>query len=165
MWVASSKCMNAKNFYRKYRNYILLNKNILLAGIFAFFGGAIFTQLYSQFDKNNLANSIVTLSIEYAIYIPIFALLFYIDNKNRYVDPLTGKKLKETIKNDIKKLVAAFSVSELIFSFSKIAIHYQLLQFSMAEPYQASMVGSLVAWAIFLVSINIGVKVVKLFRG
>jgi hypothetical protein len=159
----SSRRINTREFYQKYRNYILLNKNILLSGIFAFFGGAIFTQLYAQYDNNNLANSIVTLSAEYAIYIPLFALLFYLDNKNRYIDPLTGKKLKDRLKCDIKKLVAAFSVSELIFSFSKIAIHYQLLQLY-TEPYQASMIASLIAWIIFLVSINLSIKAVKLFR-
>jgi hypothetical protein len=160
----SGRWTNTRKFYQKYRNYILLNKNILLSGIFAFFGGAIFTQLYAQYDNNNLANSIVTLSVEYAIYIPLFALLFYLDNKNRYIDQLTGKKLKYRIKRDIKKLVAAFSVSELIFSFSKIAIHYQLLQLYTVEPYQASMIGSLIAWTIFLVSINLSIKAVKLFR-
>lgn len=156
--------MDSKKFYQHYRDYILLNKNILVSGVFAFFGGALFTQLYAQYDNNNLSNSIVTLSVEYAIYIPLFALLFYMDNRNRYVDPLTGRKDKKRIKSDIKKLIAAFSLSELIFSFSKIAIHYELLQTSMAEPYQASMIGSLTAWAIFLVSINLSVKAVKLFR-
>jgi hypothetical protein len=156
--------MDSKRFYQHYRDYILLNKNILVSGVFAFFGGALFTQLYAQYDNNNLSNSIVTLSVEYVIYIPLFALLFYMDNRNRYVDPLTGRKDKKRIKSDIKKLIAAFSLSELIFSFSKIAIHYELLQTSMVEPYQASMIGSLTAWAIFLVSINLSVKAVKLFR-
>jgi hypothetical protein len=59
-----------KIIYNKYRNYILLNKNIIISGVFAFFGGAIFTQLYSQYNSNNLANSVSTLLIEYAIYIP-----------------------------------------------------------------------------------------------
>jgi hypothetical protein len=156
--------MDSKRFYQHYRDYILLNKNILVSGVFAFFGGALFTQLYAQYDNNNLSNSIVTLSVEYAIYIPLFAVLFYMDNRNRYVDPLTGRKDKKRIKSDIKKLIAAFSLSELIFSFSKIVIHYELLQTSMVEPYQASMIGSLTAWAIFLVSINLSVKAVKLFR-
>jgi hypothetical protein len=156
--------MDSKRFYQHYRDYILLNKNILVSGVFAFFGGALFTQLYAHYDNNNLSNSIVTLSVEYTIYIPLFALLFFMDNRNRYVDPLTGKKDKKRIKNDIKKLIAAFSLSELIFSFSKIAIHYELLQTSIVEPFQASMIGSLTAWAIFLVSINLSVKAVKLFR-
>ena len=116
-----------KRIYNKYRNYILLSKNIIISGVFAFFGGAIFTQLYSQYDSNNLANSVSTLLIEYAIYIPLFALLFYRDNRVRYLNPLTGGRNYGTIKTDVKKLVAAFSISELIFSFAKIYIHYELL--------------------------------------
>ena len=111
--------MEIKKFYDKYRNYILLNKNIIISGIFAFFAVALFTQLYAQYDKNNLTNSVVTLSIEYAIYIPLFSLLFYIDNRQRYTDPLTGKKYKNKIKSDIKKLIAAFSVSEMISLLQK----------------------------------------------
>ena len=124
----------------------------------------MFTQFYSQYDPNNLANSIVTLSVEYAIYIPLFALLFYLDNRNRYIDPLTGRKSRQRILSDVKKLLAAFSISEVIFSLSKIAIHYKLLQLYTVEPYQASMIASLAAWAIFLFSINLSVKAVKLFR-
>ena len=124
----------------------------------------MFTQFYSQYDPNNLANSIVTLSVEYAIYIPLFALLFYLDNRNRYIDPLTGRKSRQRILSDVKKLLATFSISEVIFSLSKIAIHYKLLQLSTVEPYQASMIASLAAWAIFLFSINLSVKAVKLFR-
>ena len=45
----------------------------------------MFTQFYSQSNPNNPPNSIVTLSVEYAIYIPLFALLFYLDNRNRYI--------------------------------------------------------------------------------
>jgi hypothetical protein len=122
------------------------------------------TQLYSRYDANNLANSIVTLTVEYAIYIPLFAILFYLDNRSRYIDPSTGRKSRQRIISDVKKLLAAFSVSEIIYSFSKIAIHFKLLESSIVEPYQASMIGSLAAWAIFLLSINVSVKAVKLFR-
>jgi hypothetical protein len=102
--------------------------------------------------------------IEYAIYIPLFALLFYRDNRVRYINPLTGGRNYGAIKTDVKKLVAAFSISELIFSFAKIYIHYELLQSSLVEAYQASMIGSITAWVIFLVSINLSVKAVKLFK-
>jgi hypothetical protein len=162
-WTASVK-MEIGKFYNKYRNYILFNKNIIISGVFAFFGGAIFTQIYTNYDNNNLANSITTLAIEYAIYIPLFAFLYYADNRKMYVEPTTGKKDYGKIKLDIKKLIAAFSVSEVIFSFAKVTIHYELLQLHMVEPYQASMIGSLIAWVIFLVSINLSVKAVKLFR-
>jgi hypothetical protein len=144
-----------KKFYQKHRDYILLNKNILISGILAFFGGAAFTQVYSQYDSNNLTNSLMTLGAEYGIYIPLFAVLFYFDNKDKYVDPITGKRIVIRIRNDIKKLAAAFSIAEVVFSFSKA---------STLEPYQASMIGSFGAWVIFLITINLSVKMVKLFR-
>lgn len=156
--------LTIKKFYQKYRNYILFNKNIIVSGIFAFFGGAVFTQFYSILDNNSFSNSIVTLAIEYCIYLPIFGFLFYSDNKLRYFDPITGKKDYNIIKCDMKKLIAAFAISEIVFSVSKVLIHYQLLTFEIVEPYQASMIASLSAWAIFLFVINLSVRAVHLFK-
>jgi hypothetical protein len=152
-----------KTFYNKYKNYILFNKNIIIAGTAALIVGIFFTQFFAQHIENNLLNSISTLGVEYAVYIPIFSLLFYIDNKNRYVEPSTGRKNYQNIKNDLIKLVTIFSISEIIFSVSKLSIHFQLMQVSF-EPYQANIIGSFIAWFIFLVIINSGAKVVKLFK-
>ena len=152
-----------KKFYNKYKSYILFNKNIIIAGTAALIVGTFFTQSYAQHTENNFLNSIVTLFVEYGIYIPLFALFFYFDNKSRYVDPLTGEKNYANIKNDIIKLFAIFSVSEFIYAVSKVSIHFQLMQISI-EPYQASMIASFTAWFIFLVFINLGAKLVKLFR-
>ncbi|TLX66067.1 MAG: hypothetical protein E6L03_10200 [Thaumarchaeota archaeon] len=154
---------HGKKFYNKYQNYILFNKNIIIAGTAALIVGIFFTQFYAQYNKNNFLNSIFTLSIEYAVYIPIFALFFYFDNKSRYVDPFSGEKNYVNIKNDLIKLFTIFSISEIIFSISKLSIHFQLMQISI-EPYQASMIGSFTAWFIFLIFINFGAKVVKLFK-
>ena len=156
--------MEIGRFYRKYQEYILFNKNIIISGIFSFFGGALFTQVYSQYTNNNFSNSLVTLSIEYGIYIPLFVLFFYIDNRKKYIEKSTGKKDYGKIKNDVKKILAAFSISEVIYSCTKITIQYELLQSHRMEPYQASMIGSLLAWIIFLISINLSLKAVKLFR-
>ena len=87
-----------KGFYNKYRNYILLNRNIIIAGTAALIVGVFFTQLYSEYNKNNLLNSIVTLTVEYTVYIPIFTILYYLDNRVRYVDALSGKKNYANIK-------------------------------------------------------------------
>jgi len=130
------------SFYQKYRNTILFNKNLLVSGIISFFVGALFTQIYAQYDENHIVNSLITLVIGYAVYIPLFAFLFYRDNKAKYIDPLTGKKNSNKIKNDIKKLFTAFSISEAIFIVSKTYIHYFLLV-SSVEPYQAYSLANL----------------------
>jgi len=142
----------------------LFNKNILISGIFAFFAGAIFTQFFSEFNSDSLSNSIVTLILEYCVYIPIFSYLFYLDNKSRYVEKETGKKNYNVIKTDIKKLIAAFAISETIYSVSKVVLHYQLLSLGFIEPYQTSMIASIIAWIIFLLVINLSIKAVHLFK-
>jgi len=150
--------------YNKYKDYVLFNKNILISGIFAFFAGALFTQFYSELNSDSLSNSIVTLFFEYCIYIPIFSYLFYLDNKYRYYHLETGKKNYNRIKTDIKKLITAFAISETIYSVSKVVLHYQLLILGFIEPYQTSMIASLIAWIIFLLVINLSVKAVHLFK-
>lgn len=147
----------------KYQKVILFNKNLLISGIVSFLGGALSTQIYALFDDNNMYNAIITLTIGYCVYIPVFVFLFYRDNKLRYVDPLTGKKNSKNIREDIMKLLGAFTVSEVIFIATKLYIHYSLLQLYV-QPYQALALAELTAWGVFLVSINTGIKVVKLFK-
>jgi hypothetical protein len=151
-----------KGFYNKYKNYILLNRNIIIAGIAALVVGVFFTELYAEYNKNNLLNSIVTLIVEYAVYIPIFAFLYYLDNRGKYIDAITGKKNYANIKSDLIKLFTIFSISEVIYSFAKVSIHFQLMQISF-EPYLATLIASTTAWLIFLIVINSGAKAVKLF--
>jgi len=156
--------LRIRKLYNKYKDYVLFNKNILISGIFAFFAGAIFTQFFSEFNSDSLSNSIVTLILEYCVYIPIFSYLFYLDNKSRYVDKETGKKNYNEIRTDIKKLIAAFAISETIYSVSKVVLHYQLLSLGFIEPYQTSMIASIIAWIIFLLVINLSIKAVHLFK-
>jgi hypothetical protein len=87
------------DLYQKYKNTILFNKNLILSGIAAFFAGAVFTQLFAQhLPDNNLLNTLSTLSVEYGVYIPLFAVLFYLDNRSRYIHPITGQKDSTQIK-------------------------------------------------------------------
>ena len=156
--------MRIGKLYNKYKDYVLFNKNILISGIFAFFAGAIFTQFFSDFNSDSLSNSIVTLILEYCVYIPIFSYLFYLDNKSHYVEKETGKKNYNEIKTDIKKLIAAFAISETIYSVSKVVLHYHLLSLGFIEPYQTSMIASIIAWILFLLVINLSIKAVHLFK-
>lgn len=88
------------DLYQKYKNIILFNKNLILSGIAAFFVGAIFAQLYAEqgLANNNFLNALSTLSVEYWVYVPLFGMLFYLDNKNRYIDAITGHKDRALIK-------------------------------------------------------------------
>ncbi len=136
---------------------------MIIAGAGGFFASAYVSQLYDEAGSSDFANSAAALAVEYAVYIPTFATLFYVDNRKKYVDPETGRRDSRRILQDIKKLFAAFSVSEVIFSITRIAAQYGLLQAG-SQPYEASMASSLLAWGVFFVAINSMARLVRLFR-
>jgi hypothetical protein len=103
------------------------------------------------------------LATEYAVYLPLFAALYYADNRQRYVDATTGERDSKQARTDIKKLFASFSVSEVSFSIARIASQYGLLQLE-TQAYEASMISSLIAWAAFFVSINFMARLTRLFH-
>jgi hypothetical protein len=83
----------------RYRKVILFNKNLLLSGSVSFLAGALTTG--------------------YCVYIPLFAFLFYRDNKSRYIDPLTKKKNFKNIREDVMKLFGTFTMYEVVFIVTK----------------------------------------------
>jgi hypothetical protein len=44
-----------------------------------------------------------------------FVALFYHDIKRRYTDPSNGKKDQRRIRNDIKRLFTAYSISDAVY--------------------------------------------------
>ena len=156
--------IKSTQFYQQYKDIILFNKNLVISGICSLILTAIITQYYYYHaSSNNFEVSLISLLIEYVIETPIFVLLYYIDNKKIYVDPLTGKKNLTMVKTDLKKLFAVFSLSDVIYAIALISFEFNLLQHSTVEPYQASVYSSLIAWAIFFVIVNISARSVRLF--
>lgn len=154
--------MSNPGFFKKYREAIKFNRNIVIAGLAAFLTSTYIAQV-SYGSTGDLGNSAVVLATDYGVYIPTFALLYYLDNRNRYINPTTGRTDSKKITGDVKKLLASFSVSEVIFAVTRFGLHYQFLQ-SGAEPYVASMASSMIAWAVFFVAINLMAKIVRLFK-
>jgi hypothetical protein len=156
--------LKSTQFYQQYRDTILFNKNLVISGLSSLILTAIITQYYYyNASSNSFEVSLFSLLIEYVIETPIFVLLYYIDNKKIYIDPLTGKKNLSMVKTDLKKLFAVFSLSDVIYAVALISFEFNLLQHSTVEPYQASVYSSLIAWAIFFVIVNLSVRSVRLF--
>ena len=141
--------VKSTQFYQQYRDTILFNKNLVISGLCSLILTAFITQYYYyNVSSNNFEVSLVSLLIEYVIETPIFFVLYYIDNKKIYLNPVTGKKNLSAVKTDLKKLFAVFSLSDVIYAVALISVEFSLLQHSTVEPYQASLC-SLIAWAIF----------------
>ena len=150
-------------FLTRHKRFVLFNKNLIISATAGFIVSALATQIYAKNSHNNLTTSGIALAVEYAVYIPLFVLLFYIDNRSRYVDASTGQKNTRLIRQDVKKLLAAFSISEVIYSLARFVTQYYLLEYDI-EPYQASMISDIIAWTVFFVAINSIANLVKLFR-
>jgi hypothetical protein len=152
------------DLYHKYKEVLYFNKNLIIAGISSLLVGSLVTQLYAQAGGSNIINSFVSIATEYSVFFPIFGMLFYFDNRNKYLDPITKKRDSHKLRSDIKKLIATFSVSEIIYSTSKILLLYQLLQFAIVSPYQTAILSTILSWMMSAISINIMIRIVKLVR-
>ena len=152
-------------FFQKYRDILSLNRSIAVSGLVSFAIGMCFTEFYAKYagPNSSIENSIYTLVIGYASYIPIFAYLFYRDNKDRYVDPNSGRKNTGMLLLDVRKLFTAFSASECLFIVTKTYIHFQQLELGYLEAYQAYFFAELVAWGVYFVSMNTILKAVKMY--
>lgn len=83
--------VKAAGFFRKYRDAVLFNRNLIISGASGFFASAYVSQLYAEHGSSDFANSAAALAVEYAVYIPVFATLFYVDNrKNTSTLPPAG---------------------------------------------------------------------------
>jgi hypothetical protein len=152
-----------KQFYSRYRELILFNKNIILAAVAAIITDAIGVQYAAQSISNNVLVSIFSIIIDTGVYLVAFAGLFYIDNKKKYIDTLTGKRDSNMFKQDAKKIVTALGVSEVVYMIGKFTSIYLLLQSNVAPPYQVAMLSTLLAGGFSTVTANLMVKAQKLF--
>jgi hypothetical protein len=152
-----------KQFYAKYRELILFNKNIIVAAIAAIITDAIVVQYAAQSITNNALVSIFSIIADIGMYLAAFVGLFYIDNRKKYIDTVTGKRDSNRFKQDAKKLVTALGVSEVIYMIGKFTSIYLLLQSNVAPPYQVAMLSTLLAGGFSTVTANLMVKAQKLF--
>jgi hypothetical protein len=152
-----------KQFYTRYRELILFNKNIIVAAVVAIITDAIVVQYAAQSITNNVLVSIFSIITDIGVYIIAFAGLFYIDNRKKYVDVVTGMRDSNMFRQDAKKIVTALGVSEVVYMIGKFTSIYLLLQSNVAPPYQVAMLSTLLAGVVSTVTANLMVKIQKLF--
>lgn len=102
--------------------------------------------------------------IDTGAYLTTFAVMFLIDNRNKYVDAAMGKKDSVRFRSDIKKIVTTLGVSEVIYIIVKFTSIYVLLQASIAPAYQVAIFTTLLAWVFYLIAANVMMRWQKLFR-
>ena len=142
------------------QEYLKLNKNILIAFTASIIISAIFAQILSE--QSDYLNTTFTTIVDYVIYFSVFSTLFYFDNRKKYLLP-SGEIDKKKLRNDLKKLITSLGIGEIIYTICRWIIQYYLLQINY-DPYLASFVSQGISTIIYMIVVNLSVKLTRLYR-
>ena len=94
------------------KDYLLFNRNILIGFAGAFVTSAGTSQVISKITSP-IVNSLISIAVETSIFLAIFGFLFYLDNKDKFVDEQGKRKESGKVKWVILKLVSTLSIAEI----------------------------------------------------
>ncbi|MGA9150511.1 MAG: hypothetical protein WBZ36_08030 [Candidatus Nitrosopolaris sp.] len=100
------------------KEYLLFNRNILIGFSGAFLTGAATSQAITRLSSPAV-NSLISLVVETTVYLTIFGILFYLDNKHRFVNEQTQATESGKVKWVIIKLASTLSVAEIEYNTLK----------------------------------------------
>ena len=149
------------NFYQ-YRETILMNRNLLVAGIFGFIASAIIAELYTLYSPSDVLTSTITVLVGFVIYKISFIILFHIDTKRKYTNNVTSQINFVILKQIIKKMIFAWCIFDIVNNLSRWIILYELLLWGFG-PFEAVIITSIDATSLSYVSINIISRRNKIF--
>jgi hypothetical protein len=150
------------NFYKKYRETLLINKNLLIAGLIGFLASAIIAELYAKYSPSDVLTSTITVLVGFIIYKISFIVLFHIDNKRKYTNRFNSNINFNRLKQIVKKVIFAWSIFDIINNLSRWIILYQLLIIGF-RPFEAAILSSIAASSLSYLSINIILRRIKTF--
>jgi len=135
----------------------------MVAAVAAIVTDAIVIQYAAQSISNDILVSIISIITDTGVYLALFVGLFYIENRKKYIDTVTGKRDSNRFKQDAKKIVTALGIAEVVYMIGKFTSIYLLLQANVAPPYQVAMLSTLLAGVFSTVTANLMIKAQKLF--
>jgi len=145
---------------QKYKEYLRLNKNILLAFAASIIISAIAADYFS--DQYAYLNTTLTLVVDYVVFFSTFGILFYIDNRRKYRTE-TGQLKKSLLKSDLVKIITSLGIGEVVYTIVRWVLQYYLLQINY-DAYLASIVSQLISTIVYLAVLNLSVNITKLYK-
>jgi hypothetical protein len=144
------------------RNYLLFNRNILIGYVGAFLTGAIISQAIAR-SASPFVNSIVSVVGELGVFLAIFGVLFYFDNKDKFIDVQGKRRESGKLKWVLVKLASTLSVAEIEYNTVKPSIHFWLLTLDY-QPFIASTIASFIAIIGYLAVADSMAYLTRLFK-
>ena len=152
--------INAKQYFFKNKQYLLLNKSIFTGIISAVLVSALSSHLMKDLEHH--LNTSYTIVISYITYYTVFGLLYYHDNKKEYLLE-NGKLDSKKFGKDIIKIVFSVGIAEIVYVVTRWSIHFYLLTIGY-EPYLTSIIAHISSAIMFAIMVNLGAKTTKLFN-
>lgn len=145
---------------KSYREYIRLNKNLIIGFCVAITVSAATAQLLAE--EESYINSSYTVAVDFAVFYSTFTGLFYLDNRKKYrLDDGTLDKAR--LKKDLVKIVSSLGVGEIAYTAVRWYLQYYFLTVNY-EPYLASIIAHLVSTLVYMIVVNLSVKFTRLYR-
>ena len=145
---------------QQYKEYLKLNKNILLGFLASIVVSAVVAQMFS--NQQNYVNATITLAVDYVVYFSVFGGLFYIDNKKKYLLK-TGEVDKVGLRKDLIKVIFSLGIGEIIYTICRWTLQYYLLTNSY-QAYIASLASQSISTVIYMITVNLSVKYTRLYK-
>jgi len=142
------------------QEYLKLNKNVLIAFAASIIISAVIAQILS--DQSDILNTTYTTIADYVIYFSVFSSLFYFDNRKKY-QLKSGKTDTVKLKQDLKKLITSLGIAEVVYTIARWALQYYLLTINY-DPYLASIVSQGLSTIIYMLVLNLSVKISRLYK-
>jgi hypothetical protein len=151
------------NPYLKYKNIILFNKNIILAGILTAVTDIFIVNYASSiYLSNYLIISGISLIADFLIYNNSFIILYFLDNRIKYTN-YDGSMNKQRIKQDLKKLLTVIGFAEISYITTKFLSTFTIFELFVVNPSLVSISTTILAWILYIAIANIMAKNQKLF--
>jgi hypothetical protein len=144
------------------KDYLLFNRNILIGFAGAFLTSAGTSQAISRFTSP-LVNSLISLVAELNVFLAIFGILFYFDNKDKFVDKQGKRRESGKVKWVLLKLASTLSIAEIEYNTVKPAIHFWLLTLEY-QPFIASTIASFITIIGYLAVADSMAYLTRLFK-
>jgi len=138
----------------------MLNKNIFIAFIVSITISAIVTQILSEQADYLIAT--YALLVDHTIYFSTFGSLYYLDNRKKYLLE-SGQTDKSKLKHDLIKIITSLGISEVIYSIARWFLQYYFLNLNY-DAYLASIISQIISIIIYLIVINLSVKMTRLYK-
>jgi len=145
---------------RKYKEYLKLNRNVFIAFAADIIVSAIVAQLLA--DQQHYLNTTFTLIADYATFFSVLGFLLYRDNRKKYkLD--SGETNWPLLKTDMVKMISSLGIAEVVYTVVRWSSQYYFLTIEY-DPYLASIVGQIISIAVYTATLNISIKISKLYK-